>query len=551
MPLAVELAASLAGVMTQEETLDGLSDRFRLLVGGSRTSLPRHQTLRQAVDWSYGLLSDAEKQLLTRLAVFAGGFDIAAAEAVAPHGAVDSQSTFQLVSGLVNKSLVVAEPGPKRTRYRLLDTIREYALEKVQESDEADVRGLHARFYVSWCTKAADELRSSDQLEWLTRTDEELSNIRLALGWTLAEQPDDALRLAVAMGPYWHMRRLSAEGTRWLDNVLHLPTSSLESKARALLARARINWRQRDRPGAMRDAEECIELCRQFPMNDVLANALNILGLLTSTTGDYSSADRFYEQALQLAREMGNQILVAGILNNMALGASGRGDNDAAGKLLEQAVELAKSAGNRFTLDAILDSLARVRLRSGSVNAARRIYVEAVSMAAEFADTVNVAVCLEGIGLTALVAGNPEMTIKLTAAATSLRAAIGDEPTPEWVGEVADGLAAARARLGREAADAAWRQGTAMNLQEAVQYAIEAEPAPIRSNGSPLTAREFQVASLIADGLTNAEIAEKLRIANRTADAHVEHIRNKLGLRSRAQIAIWAHERLGAAASKK
>jgi len=545
IPLAIELAASLAGMMTQQETLDRLGDRFRLLVGGSRTSLPRHQTLRQAVDWSYGLLSPAEKALFARLALFAGGFDLEAAEAVAP--SADSGGVLRVLSRLVDKSLIVAEPlGPKRTRYQMLDTIREYALEKLQQSDEADVRALHARHYVAWGSKAGAALRLGDQAHWLARIDEELPNIRLAFGWVLVEQPDAALRLAAAMGSYWHMRR-QREGVQWLDLVLEQPTSSLNARAAALLQRSRINWRYGETAGPQRDAEECVELCRRLGLNDELTNALNILGLLRSSAGDWSGADRYQEQALELSRELGNQLGIASSLNNMALGASARGDNESAARMLEQALAASRSSGNRFVLATILDSVARVRLRSGETEAARALYREALSMSVELANSLNIVVCLEGLALLALADGDATRTVKLAAAANAVRTRLGNEATPDWTGEVNNGVVVARMKLGRQAADTAWQQGAAMNTQEAVDFAIGAGPAAIHANGNPLTGRETQVALLIAEGLTNPEIAKRLRMADRTADAHVEHIRNKLGLRSRSQIAVWAHERLGKA----
>lgn len=547
IPLAIELAASLAGMMTQEETLDRLRDRFRLLVGGSRTSLPRHQTLRQAVDWSYGLLSSAEKALFARLALFAGGFDLEAADAVTPSADSGSGGVLRVLSRLVDKSLVVAEPaGPRRTRYRMLDTIREYALEKLQQSDEANVRPLHARHYVAWCSKAARELRAVDQVDWLARIDEELPNIRLAFGWVLVEEPDDALRLAAAMGSYWLMRR-QREGVQWLDLVLEQPTSSLDSRAAALLARCRINWRYGETVGPKRDAEECVQLCGTLGLNDELASALNILGLLRSSAGDWSGADRYLERVLQLSRDQGNQLGIAKSLNNMALGASARGDNEAAARMLEEALDASRSSGDRFLLAIILDSMARVRLRSGETESARAFYREALAISVELANSVNIVVCLEGLALLALSDGDATRTMKLAAAAHAVRTMLGNEATPDWTGEVNNGVVIARAKLSREAADTAWQQGAAMNTQEAVDYALGSGPAAVRMNGSPLTGRETQVALLVAEGMTNPEIAKHLRMAGRTADAHVEHIRNKLGLRTRSQIAVWAHERLGKA----
>lgn len=546
IPLAVELAAGLSRVMSLGEIRDRLQDRFRLLTGGSRSALPRHQTLRQAVDWSYGLLSAEESALFARLGLFAGGFELAAAEALAGPASVDRGAVLPVLTRLVDKSLVAAEPaGHGRTRYRMLDTIREYALEKLQESDEAEARQLHAQYFLEWCTKVAAELRSADQLQWLERLDEERANIRLALGWSLVEHPDDALSLTVALGNYWHMRHQFAEGVAWLDQVLDLPTSNEESRASALWARARINWRHGDRAGAWRDAAELDELSRRLGLRVQRSGALTILGLLSSFGGDWSGAERYHSEALRVAREQGDHYRIAACLNNLALGLSARDEHNAALAMLEQALDELRRAGNRFATGITLDSLARVNLRLGDHSSARRHYLEALAISAEFNDTVNIAVCMEGMALIALVEGSAARAIALMGAAEGLRMAAGDEPTPDWRLEVDAAMAAARAEIGPQAAEAARKQGGAMSIQEAVRYTIGATAAPVRVNGSPLTVRETQVATLIADGLTNAEIAQRLRMADRTADAHVEHIRNKLGLRSRSQIAVWAHERLG------
>jgi non-specific serine/threonine protein kinase len=545
IPLAIELAASLAGVMTLPEIVDRLRDRFRLLTGGSRSALPRHQTLRQAVDWSYELLSPVERELFARLAVFAGGFDLAAAEEVATAEPVGSAGVLPLLTRLVNKSLVIAEPGAAaRTRYRMLDTIREYAMEKLQQIDEADARRLHARHFLQWGARASRELRSLNQLQWLERLDEEQANMRLAIGWTLVERPDDALRLVAAMGPYWHMRRHFAEGLEWLDQALELPSSNAEARAVALWTRSRINWRHGVNAGARRDAEECAALTRRLGLRLELSGALTILGLVSSSEGDWSGAERYHLDALEIAREINDPGRLATSLNNLALAASARGDQKGAAVMLQEALEACRKAGDRFLSAAVLDSLARVTLRQGALAAAQGQYLEVLTISAEFEDAVNIAVGLEGLALIAAAEGAATRAIVLAGAAKELRSAVRDEPTPEWSEEVDSGLAAARAKLGAQAADAAVKQGRAMSMQEAVRYAIGAAPSPRGVDGNPLTGRETQVATLIAEGMTNPEIAERLRMAARTADAHVEHIRNKLGLRTRSQIAVWAHERL-------
>ncbi len=546
MPLAIELAAGLERLMTPQEILERLHDRFRLLTGGSRTALPRHQTLRQAVEWSYALLSPDERDLLTRLAIFAGGFDLAAAEAVAETASLDRGEVLRLLSRLVDKSLVAAEPGsPRITRYRMLDTIREFALERLSEADRSEVRSRHAAYFRDWSTSAVNRLFSHEQDALLQSLDEEQPNIRLALDWSLAKQPEDAVRLAGAMGLYWTVRHHLAEGLDWLNRALDLEASDGVARARALLSRARLHWRHGDYLQAKRDAESCVEPCRRFGLELELTGALTMLGLSSSSEEDWAGAERFHLEALEVAQRLGNSVRQSASLNNLGLVDSARGDQQSARARLEMALALDVSRGDRFNSATILDSLGRVTLKLGEHSAARRHYLDALAIAVEYGNAVNIATGLEGLALLALVEDDPARAVRLIGAADGLRAEGGDKAAPDWSKEVDAGLASARSKLGRQA-DTAWRHGAALGTAEAVRYATGA-PASVPDGKSPLTARERQVAKLIAEGMTNPEIAKRLRMAVRTADAHVEHIRNKLGLRTRSQIAVWAHERLGTA----
>jgi predicted ATPase/DNA-binding CsgD family transcriptional regulator len=544
MPLAIELAAGLDRLMAPVEILERLRDRFRVLTGGSRTSLPRHQTLRQTVDWSYDLISAPEKALLVRLAVFAGGFELAAAEALAPSEHGDADGVLPVLSRLVDKSLVIAEPsGPSRTRYRMQDTIREYALEKLTHAAKTSARRRHARYFLDWCRRAAAGVSGPEQQEWLEKLDEEQANVRLALEWTLAESADDAIRLAAALFRYWHMRHHISEGLTWLDQCLNQSTA-LDARAIALLARARLRWQRGEYGGAEEDAVECAELCRPRNLRVELTGALTMLGLLAIVEGDWSEAATFHEEALQIAQILGDHERMSISLNNLALVDSARGDHARAMTRLELSLKEMQIKGDRFNIGITLDSLGRVNLKLGAFDTARQHYLDALAIGADFADPPNVANALEGLALIAFAEHDAARTIRLMSAARGLREETGDKSPPDWLVQVETGLAAARASLSEPAAGAAWRQGAEWSLEEAVRQATGATVRP-RGNGvSPLTARERQVAALVAEGMTNPEIAQRLKMAGRTADAHVEHIRNKLGLRTRAQIAVWAHERL-------
>ncbi|HEX7265012.1 MAG TPA: LuxR C-terminal-related transcriptional regulator [Candidatus Dormibacteraeota bacterium] len=546
MPLAIELAASLSGVMTQEETLDRLHDRFRLLTGGSRTALPRHQTLRAAVDWSYGLLSDPEREILARLSVFAGGFDLAAAEAIATSESIDARAVLPLLSRLVHKSLVVADHGEtQRTRYRMLDTIREYAADKLQPGDEQDIRRKHSRYYVHWCTRANAEIRSHEQVTWLRRLDDEQGNIRLALEWSIAEDSVDALRLIGAMYRTWSVRGHLAEAMDWLDRALATSASDPEPRSLAHLARAHIRWLHGDYEEAHSNVLICLDLCRDLPLSSTRVTAITMLAILSSGSGDWITAMHLHEEAFQLAWQLNDPVLVASSLNNLGLIAMERGDNEVARGRLEQALTAFRQAGDRFTLSLTLDSLARVNVNLGANDEARANYLEALTISQQFQDSANASISLDGLARLEVLDGRAARALHLASAAQNLRKVTGVEPAPELKQQIDETVSAARGKLGREAADAAWKQGATLDMEEAIRYATGAQVSKAGGDGSPLTAREREVALLIAEGRTNAEIAGRLKMAGRTADAHVEHIRNKLGLRTRSQIAVWAHERLG------
>lgn len=543
IPLAIELAAGLASVMTLEEILERLQHRFQLLTGGGRTSLPRHQTLRQAVDWSYGLLGPTEQALFARLGIFAGGFDLVAAEAVVSGSPIEVADVQPLLSRLVHKSLVVAEPThPVIARYRMLDTIREYALEKLDQIGEW--RRRHADYFSQWTANATQNLTSVEQGPWLRRMEEEQANIRLALEWSVSVQSDDALRLAGAMGGFWAMRRNLAEGFEWLSRALEVETSTPELRANPLIVRARLSHGRGDYATAEHDAEEAVAIARAREMYAELTRGLTILGMLASHRGDLVSAHRLFAEVEKLATEHGDHERLASSLNNLALIESTLGQHDAALAHAEKALLTAENIGH-YQRAIVRDTVARINLRLGNREAARRHYSEALSMSAEVNDPMNIADALEGMGLLSQLANDSERTVVLLAAAEAIRSRTGSERTPEWAHQVNESMGRAKGRLAGGAFETAHQRGGAMSMEEAIRFALGERRDDHRDGKSRLTDREIEVARLIVSGLTNGEAAAKLRISERTVDAHVEHIRNKLGLRTRAQIAVWAHERLG------
>ena len=545
IPLAIELSAGLAGMMTLDDILARLRHRFRLLAGGSRTSLARHQTLRQAVDWSYGLLSENEQALYARLGVFAGGFDLATAEAVVAGDPINVDEVFPILSRLVRKSLVVAEPArPETARYRMLDTIREYALERLEGAGQSKWRQRHAEYFAQWAVDATAGLAGADQVRWLRLIDEEAPNLRLALEWSLGEESDSAVRLAAAMGRYWFIRGRLLEGLDWLGRALDVPSDSPGVRVVALIERAVLSRRVGEFDTASMHATEAAELARRLGMDAELARALNTLGILASHAGHLDEALGHFKEAAAIAQRAGSRRGVASGLGNAALIESAQGDHTSAQQHVAAALDVARELRDRHLFANILDTVARINFRVGRLKTAADQWREAISISAEFEDGMNIADCLEGCALLAMAAKDAARAVTLVAAADAIRARYGAERTAEWAVEVDESQALAVAKLGAKSTETARNLGASMTLREAVGFALGADTK--RAGGSnPLTDREAEVARLIAEGMTNAEVGARLGISERTVDAHVEHIRNKLGLRSRTQIAVWSKERLG------
>ena len=244
IPLAIELASAKVRALTVEQIAARIDDRFRLLTGGSRTALPRQQTLRAAIDWSYSLLSEPERILFRRLAVFVGGWTLEAAEAVCGDDAapptLDRRDVFDLLARLGDKSLVITTERGGQARYRRLETIRQYAREKLLESEESEaMRNRHLAYLLQLAEAAEPHLRRAEQVEWLRSLDPEIENFRAALEWALSKpSPEEVHRLAAALGRYWSLRGHWLEGAKWLTAALKWTAAEETQTERAARARA-------------------------------------------------------------------------------------------------------------------------------------------------------------------------------------------------------------------------------------------------------------------------------------------------------------------------
>jgi len=370
VPLAIELAAARVRVLSLTEIRDGLHDRFRLLTGGARTAVRRQQTLRASVDWSHALLTDPERILFGRLSVFVGGFDLEAAEAVAGGGDVKRFQVLDILTLLVDKSLVVAESTSGATRYRLLETVRQYALEKLGESGQADAaRARHRDFYTALAAML-DTPAPVGHDRWLERTDTEIDNLRAAFTWSRENSDNEvASQLASSLHPLWLARGRIREGLAWFDAVLadqDADTSEVAPavRARALADKATLNAHM-GATDSMEQALEALAIARDVDDPALLLRTLAACGCVA--VYDSEVAQPYFAEAIDLARSLGDGWRLSQILGWQAFGLTMDGDPIAIRAAAGEGRDLAGAIGDRFSSHACRWSLAVAQGMTGDV----------------------------------------------------------------------------------------------------------------------------------------------------------------------------------------
>jgi predicted ATPase/DNA-binding SARP family transcriptional activator/DNA-binding CsgD family transcriptional regulator len=576
LPLALELAAARIQVLAAEQIAVRLDDRFRLLAISDRTGPPRHQRLRALVDWSHDLLSDQQRALFARLSVFAGTFTIEAAEAVAaddgalPLGGHDgvaatipAPDVLDVLAHLVDKSLVAVSEVAGEARYRLLETLREYARERLAERQEVEViTRRHAAYFLARAEAAAPELEGPQQVACFGRLAVEHDDYRAALRRTLdSGDSSTALRLGQALYLFWYARGYQREGRAWLEAALAAAGDSAPAAARGagLVAAAALARAQGDRRRALVWNEEGLRLARATGEPLAIAIALVDVGHVTCDLGDLARAEAALAEGLALYRAMGNWAGEAQALHCLGRVALRRGDEARAAVLFEQDLAIARELGRSRHVAIALNMLAQVAARQGKHARATGLAAEGLLVRRDLQDRRGAAEGLEILAGVAAATGQPARAARWFGAAESLREATGSVILPAHRPAHDDGVAAARAPLDRDAFAAAWREGGAMTLEQIVddvQAAVRSAPpdkgAPMpAATGVPkrlasgarpasLTVREREVAVLAARGMSNRQIATELGISERTAEAHVARILTKLGLASRSDVAPWA-----------
>jgi len=550
IPLAIELAAARAKVLSVEEISERLDDSFRLLASGGRTALPRHRTLRATLDWSYDLLSDHERILFQRLSVFTGGFTLASGESVCVEEDLERDEVLGLLSHLVDKSLVAAREQDGETRYRLLEIVRKYAREKL-EGAEASVRQRHAAFFVGLAEEAEGKLTGPDQARWLVRLEAEHDNIRVALSWALAEcrNAESGVRLAGALWPFWLARGYLSEGRGWLEIAVSRGGSvPVRAKAKALIGAGWLANFQGEYGAAKTLIEEGLALYRELGDKEGVALSIVMLSsVAVMGQRDDIPVEALIEEGLLLRPEVEDRRTVAGLLDIEGGVALARGDLGRAVELWEETLALYQDVGDVLGIVACHTNLGLVKLAQGDYERSTMLLGESLRLAWELDHKPFFQYSVIGLGGVAASQGWPVRAARLWGAAEGISEAYGIHmlSAGRSLIDYESRLAAARSRLDEAAWTAAWAEGRAMDLEQIFECARQEEAshestAPSRTYPAGLSAREAEVLALVADGLTNAQVAEKLFLSSRTVDWHLGSIYRKLGLHSRAEATRFA-----------
>jgi predicted ATPase/class 3 adenylate cyclase len=453
IPLALELAAARTRALSVEAIAARLHERFKLLVTGDRTVLPRQRTLRALIDWSYDLLAPPERTLFQRLSIFAGGWTLEAAEAVGAGGDIEAADVLDLLARLVEKSLVIADI--EGGRYRMLETVRQYALERLREAgDEETARTRHLEYYLALAERALSELAGPLQGQWLARLDCERDNLLAAIGWSA--QADDrassGLRLVYALRPYWLNRGLLMLGCQVTVEVLAWPALQQRDiqRCRALFGAGQLCFFSgRDREARIH-LTESLDIARALGRSDMIARVLQPLGMACLSEHDFDTARTHLEEALALAREQGNPRELAGALNSVAMLRRMEGALAEAESMYRQTVEAARAIGDQESIAIGLLNLAMVQVLSGRNDEAAPNLVEADAIGRQIGSQPVERSFLEACAGVAAARGDFERAVLYFGSAEMQREQTGLRRDPADEAYLQRAIDVARAALGDE-----------------------------------------------------------------------------------------------------
>lgn len=557
LPLALELAARRLQVLSPATLRDRLSSRLDLLTRGGRALPERHQTLRSTIEWSYDLLDGHDRTVFQRLAVFAGGCDLAAAEFVAdtnpigpatgPPGAL--HQSLDALAELLDAGLLRRDSGPDGTRFTMLETIREYAGERLESSGEAGlVRTRHADFFAGLADEAEPALAVGlVRGHWPDRLEREHPNLRAALIWSL-DGPEfpTGLRLTAALVWFWWIRGHLAEGGAWLERALGLTSEDRTAlRAKLLDGAGKLARTRGDLERAAELHQASLEIADELDDAVCLTRALANLALVAEAEHDRLRASRLFERALGSARASGQADMLAGILTNYGLMQLASGDADRGEALLGEGLVIARGLGPSGLLGALLSNLGDARLDRDDPEAAWAMYRECLALQSELGNQRGLADALLGIATVVLRRRDHAFAVRLAAGAEALYASIRAEPPPAAQRLFDDVRIRSTDNLGEAAFADAWAVGHDADVATIVAGILIHGPVSPATAPNPafsgLTARELDVLRLLAQGHSNRDIADALYISPQTAATHVKRLRAKIGVSTRTAAAAFAH----------
>ncbi len=549
MPLAIELAAARTSTLTPGEIIARLDDRLRLLTGGPRDADARHRTLRATIDWSYDLLDGAEKTLLQRLSVFAGPVRADAVEQVCGDAPLAVGVVTDRLQALADKSVVQVEPSiDGATRYRLLETIRDYATEKLTATGEdARLRDLHLAFYGRLAEAAFEARMHRGAMPEHRRLWDEMADVRAALNVANRD-------LDTEVGLLGNLRQLwlifaPEEGLRRLAGILHnVPHKPTRGYARALWCLQALIGRSGHREVSILSPRELADFARQAGEESLVAMGhLGAAYTAERVQRDLETAREHLEMAVEQLTTNGDLPDLAMALASLGAIELQLGNLDAARPWIQQGLETAQEADDDYGAVGAHYTFGWLEVLSGDSEAARLRFLRALDLASD-RDTLSVAQQVEGLAV-AGIAIDPRRAVRLFGAASRLREEVEIPVMLPWSIWLEPALAAARAALPPGAAEKAWESGRTMSTGQVLALARERPGGASRGTakdggGRGLSGREVEVAALVASGMTSRAIAERLFLSERTVESHLEHILTKLGFTSRTQVASWATQNL-------
>ncbi|HJQ45688.1 MAG TPA: LuxR C-terminal-related transcriptional regulator, partial [Amycolatopsis sp.] len=549
LPLPIELAAARLRAMSPEQILERLTDRYTLLTRGSRGAPTRQQTLRLSIDWSFELCTAREQLIWGRLAVFAGSVELDAAEQVCGDG-LGPDELLDTLTSLVEKSILIREGHGPVVRFRMLETLRAYGYEKLGQTGETvTLRRRHRDWYEALALGAEAEWISARQLDWIARLKREQPNLREALEFCLDDDPAAGLRTSSALRWFWTSQGLYSEGRRWFSDLLaRYPGEPTVDRIRALYCTSVMANVQGDLESGAALVAEARNLTAHTsdPMMRAFVSFAD--GTLALYSGDLPDACTHLETALAEFSTRRDRTLETNVLYLLGLAYGLSGQTERAVERHERVLAITEKYGEKMYRSHSLWALGIAVWRQGAADRAVRFLEESLELSRQVHSPRFAAAAVEALAWIACERRDPARAAVLMGAAQWLARSVGSAAVihSDLIVYQTEFGGRARQELGDKAFAAAHRKGEQLGFDAAIAYALhEAQPGtstPATDAPTRLTKRERQVADLIAEGLTNQAIADRLVISPRTAQGHVEHILAKLGFTSRTQVAAWVVE---------